>query len=90
MRDPPNQEPRLLSPREHVGQLKKHRDEIKLAYDLRNDAVHDGYFSEKNTRKAGFMDMFLRFIERYLRVGMHNYILLMNQGLSKNEIINRL
>ena len=65
-------------------------EEIKLAYDLRNDAVHDGYFSEKNTRKAGFMDMFLRFIERYLRVGMHNYILLMNQGLSKNEIINRL
>ena len=48
------------------------RDDIKNAYDLRNDAVHDGFFSKINRSKAHasnklFLNRFILKIEQYLR-----------------------
>ena len=83
-----------------VGKLQKQKmphlekeaiDNLKLAYRLRNDAVHDGEFSpERLAKEVPFADRFLMYIEQFLRIGMTNYIELMNQGQSKKQIIQYL
>jgi len=72
-----------------------HRTQIEadliLAYDLRNDAVHDGYFDPNDVaripRYPTPVPTFIMCIEQYLRKGMANYVTLNNQGQSKNQII---
>jgi hypothetical protein len=56
-------------------------EELFLAYDLRNDAVHDGIFSSANLSKVGgsnFLPSYITRIERYVRVGMRNYLAMAN------------
>lgn len=68
-------------------------DELFLAYDLRNDAVHDGQFSSANLAKIGgsdFLQRYITYLERYVRVSMRNYIKMLNQRLSKDQIIQQL
>jgi len=69
---------------------KRASEELGLAYRLRNDLVHQGEFSSENLAEAAFPDQFVMYIEQYLRIGMANYIDLMNQGKSKNQIIQYL
>jgi hypothetical protein len=77
-----------------TGHLEKRAiDELFLAYDLRNDAVHDGLFSSANLSRVGgsdFLQRYITYIERYVRVGMRNYLEMANQGLSKDQIIQQL
>jgi hypothetical protein len=82
-----------------VGKLQKakmpHLEEeaakdLKLAYRLRNDVVHDGEFCSFNLAQAAFPWRFVTYVEQYLRIGMVNYIELMNQGQSKKQIIQHL
>jgi len=67
------------------------KDDLSLAYDLRNDAVHDGYFDSKNVAQIPNYPMqiptFIMNVERYLREGMKNYVALNNKGQSKDQII---
>jgi len=77
--------------KEQIPHLEKRAaEELDLAYRLRNDLVHQGEFSSENLAEAAFPDQFVMYIEQYLRVGMVNYIDLMNQGKSKNQIIQYL
>ena len=78
-----------------IGKLQKQQmphlekravEELELAYRLRNDIVHDGEFSSKNLAQVPFLERFVMSVERYLRIGMINYIDLMNQGKSKKQI----
>ena len=40
--------------------LQRASDELELAYDLRNDAVHDGFFDSANLARMPYhMDSFL-------------------------------
>lgn len=82
-----------------VGKLQKQQmphlekeaiDDLGLAYRLRNDTVHDGEFSSSNLAQVPFLERFVMSVEQYLRIGMVNYIDLMNQGQSKNQIIEYL
>jgi hypothetical protein len=77
--------------KEQIPHLEKRAsEELDLAYRLRNDLVHQGEFSSENLAEAAFPDQFVMYIEQYLRVAMVNYIDLMNQGKSKNQIIQYL
>lgn len=82
-----------------VGKLQKQQtshlekaatDNLGLAYSLRNDIVHDGEISPSNRVKVPFLERFVMSVEQYLRIGMVNYIDLMNQGKSKKQIIQYL
>lgn len=64
--------------------------ELGLAYKLRNDVVHDGKFSPSNMATVPFPEQFITHIEQYLRIGMVNYIDMMNKGQSKSQIIQYL
>jgi hypothetical protein len=64
--------------------------ELGLAYKLRNDVVHDGKFSPSNMAAVPFPEQFITYIEQYLRIGMVNYLDLMNKGQSKIQIIQYL
>ena len=76
--------------------LQRATDQLELAYDLRNDVVHDGFFDPNNLNRLSTVgiypriDLFLTQIEQYLRIGMKEYILLNNQGLTKDQIIQTL
>jgi hypothetical protein len=79
--------------KEKISHLEKRAvEELGIAYGLRNDAVHDGEFSSAKLAKVQvpFPEQFMVSIERYLRIGMINYIDLMNQGQSKEQIIQYL
>lgn len=74
--------------KEKISHLEKRAtEELGLAYRLRNDLVHDGEISSSNLAQAPFLEDFVMHIEQYLRIGMVNYIDLMKQGQSKNQII---
>ncbi len=67
--------------------------DIKNAYDLRNDAVHDGFFSKTNLLKAHasnkrFLNSYITKIEQYLRKCIYKYIIMMKEEPSKDKIIN--
>ena len=73
------------------GQRTQIEADLNLAYDLRNDAVHDGYFDPNHIaripRYPTPVPTFIMHIEQYLRKGMKNYVTLNNNGQSKNQII---
>jgi hypothetical protein len=82
-----------------VGKLQKQQtphleksatSNLGLAYRLRNDIVHDGEFSPPNLAQVPFLERFVMSVEQYLRIGMVNYIDLMNQSQSKKDIIQYL
>jgi hypothetical protein len=69
-------------------------DDLGLAYDLRNDAVHDGYFDPQDLARIPAYPTpiltFIMHIEEYLRKGMIKYVNLNNSGQSKSQIITSL
>jgi hypothetical protein len=70
------------------GQVKR---KLKLAYECRNDLVHDGQVSkEKLTRIGTLFERFVSQIEGDLRCSMVKYIELMNNGCSKKTILRQL
>jgi hypothetical protein len=70
--------------------------QLALAYDLRNDIVHDGSFDPSNMTKLSQVGVFPRIefllleVQRYVRIALREYIFLSNQGLTKEQIISRL
>lgn len=77
--------------KEQISHLEKRAiDELGLAYKLRNDVVHEGEFSSSNLAQVPFPEEFTRHVEQYLRIGMVNYVDMMNQGQSKTNIIQYL
>lgn len=67
-------------------------DWLRLGYRMRNDIVHDGQLSSSNLAElpARLFEEFVIEIEQYLRVGMMNYIELMNKTMTKHEIVQYL
>lgn len=76
------------------SQQQQIENDLRLAYDLRNDAVHDGYFDPNDVaripRYPTPIPTFIMHTEEYLRKGMNNYVGLNNKGQSKNQIIAQL
>jgi hypothetical protein len=68
------------------------RDALALAYRLRNDVVHDGQFSASHLSElpTARLDTFVVRVEQYLRSATVDYIDLMNQAMSKDQIIQYL
>lgn len=67
------------------------RDRVKLAYECRNDLVHDGEVAKKHRTRIGMpFERFVSQVEGDLRSSMLKYIELMNNGSSKKSILRTL
>jgi len=64
-------------------------DWLRLGYRIRNDIVHDGQVSSSNLAQlpTRLFEEFVLEIEQYLRLGMVNYIDLMNKAMTKHDIV---
>jgi hypothetical protein len=67
-------------------------DDVDLAYDLRNDAVHDGDFDKPHLSRVHYpsLEGFLSELERHLRMSLRSYVAMNNKGLTKDQIISKL
>jgi hypothetical protein len=76
------------------SQQQQIESDLLLAYDLRNDAVHDGLLDPTHLAQLPnhplALTVFLANVENYLRKGMRNYVTFINSGESKNQIIRHL